>query len=414
VTILLWNIRICYGVPKVCAESRYDDEYYSHLDQQTIGDEHPSGVLSEKQLELTTPAKCQQMYRDLVSLYMKIDNMMTVSGTHDNDVFSFTAAALKQRGLSSLYTEKAVYYFFKECQFYPTISRCTATSLPNNVSCSNDIININDDEEGIVAVPSMASYSAKSKRKGVDDDLYMNTICTNLGTMTKEYCSQNRRKEKESAMKEICIERESEKNEICIQRAAVMNEINITRNMISTKMMHIKKDIEGKERLQRKLMQIAEAAQKHEVEASYFEQYNTVKKKTIDLEQEYKKLEAEFEKFDREHSSYVDDLKRKLSANEANQSETRPSKQPKIATNSAASSVLVARRSDTPSSDATWCTAPDQFNMARDVNVAGIPGVANVAVLGKDAEELAKKDTPNDANDEDLDISVDLFTVHHI
>jgi hypothetical protein len=217
-----------------CAESRYDDEYYSHLDQRTIGDEHPSGVLSEKQLELTIPAKCQQMYRDLVSLYMKIDNMMTVSGTHDDDVFSFTAAALKQRGLSSSYTEKAVYYFVKQCQFYPTISRCIATSLPSNVSCSNDIININDDEEGIVTVPSMASYSAKSKRKGVDDDPYMNTICTNLGTMTKEYCSQNRRKEKESAMKEIRIERESEKNEIRLQRAAVMNEINITRNMIST------------------------------------------------------------------------------------------------------------------------------------------------------------------------------------
>jgi hypothetical protein len=65
-----------------CAESQYDDEYYFHLDQQTIGDKHLSGVLTEKQLELTTPAKCQQMYKDLVSLYVKIDNMMTVSETH--------------------------------------------------------------------------------------------------------------------------------------------------------------------------------------------------------------------------------------------------------------------------------------------------------------------------------------------
>jgi hypothetical protein len=244
-----------------CAESQYDDEYYSHLDQQTIGDEHPSGMLTEKQLELTTPAKCQQMYKDLVSLYVKIDNMMTVSGTHEDDVFSFTAAALKQRGLSSLYTEKAVYYFFKQCQFYPTISRCIATSLPINISCSNDIININDDEEGIATVPSMASYSAKSKRKGVDDDPYMNTIFINLGMMTKEYCSQNHRKENESAMKEIRIQRESERNEIRFQRATVMSETNTTRNMISTKMVHIKKDMEAKERLQRKLMQSAEAAQ---------------------------------------------------------------------------------------------------------------------------------------------------------
>jgi hypothetical protein len=142
-----------------CAESQYDDEYYSHLDQRTIGDEHPCGVLTDKQLELTTPAKCQQMYRDLVSLYMKIDNMMTVSGTHDDDVFSFTAAALKQRGLLSSYTEKAVYYFFKQCQFYPTISRCIATSLPNNVSSSNDIINIQDDDDGNATTRSVASYS---------------------------------------------------------------------------------------------------------------------------------------------------------------------------------------------------------------------------------------------------------------
>jgi hypothetical protein len=67
----------------------------------------------------------------------------------------------------------------------------------------------------------------------------------------------------------------------------------------STKMVHIKKDNEAKERLQWKLMQSAEAAQKPEVELSYFEQYNNVKKRTNDLEQEYKKLEAEFEQLDR-------------------------------------------------------------------------------------------------------------------
>jgi hypothetical protein len=49
--------------------------------------------------------------------------------------------------------------------------------------------------------------------------------------------------------------------------------------------------------------------------------------------------------------------------------------------------------------------------MASDVNVAGIPSVANVAVLGEDTEEQAKVHTPNDANDEYLDVSVDLFTV---
>jgi hypothetical protein len=101
-------------------------------------------------------------------------------------------------------------------------------------------------------------------------------------------------------------------------------------------------------------------------------------------------LEAEFEQLVREHSSYVDDLKQKLLANEAKESETRPSKQPKIATNSATSSILVACHSDTPSSDATWRTAPDQFNMASVVNVVGIPSVENVAVLGEDTEKTSK------------------------
>jgi hypothetical protein len=77
-------------------------------------------------------------------------------------------------------------------------------------------------------------------------------------------------------MKEMRIQSQSEKNEIRMQRESVIREINITRNMLCNKMVSIKKDIEAKEKLQRKLMQGAEAAQKPEVEAVYFEQYTTV------------------------------------------------------------------------------------------------------------------------------------------
>jgi hypothetical protein len=41
-----------------CAQSQYDDEYYSHLDQRTIGDKHPSSVLTEH-MRMTHSASLQ-------------------------------------------------------------------------------------------------------------------------------------------------------------------------------------------------------------------------------------------------------------------------------------------------------------------------------------------------------------------
>jgi hypothetical protein len=48
--------------------------------------------------------------------------------------------------------------------------------------------------------------------------------------------------------------------------------------------------------------------------------------------------------------------------------------------------------------------------VAGAVNVVGLSSVKNVAVLGEETKDLSpvKIDTPNE---EDLDISVDLFTV---
>jgi hypothetical protein len=106
-------------------------QYIIYLKEAIDAGHIPTGCVQQ------TGNSCRTIINGLIKIRGSMINNMKKSGTHSDDPWAYTVAAIGRHALTKTCSRFAAYYFYIQCREHPTMDSCLTRFLDSSVKCDS-------------------------------------------------------------------------------------------------------------------------------------------------------------------------------------------------------------------------------------------------------------------------------------